>query len=341
MLVHVPLDFDFLAGDAEDWSMPCASPYRSMPGRRKVARLQSGTPLREGVTPHSHPEVTAEHRAQARDAWYEWSDRHGSIGTPPTGEALDGYVEAALGVAHWLSEVAPWGMTPGEADDALARARELWDTRCSVAVIRAAVQGGYDVWRGVGSTMQRAGWRDMYDAAEELAVDFIMERRTEVMRQVNDILAGWEAETPFVGDLTIDEAAAHLPWCIRRGPVTAAEAGPSWDLPVVLERRGDIEERYDERVTWDDEESREGVRRRKREADEKRLADEREAVRRLVALGFPAANGRQLAQATAVGGDGVAFTTLGPVRMYLGDPQALATWNGRRTWMGRLQAVTP
>src|SRR5690606_9118900 len=237
-------------------------------------------------------------------------------------ERLDEFIRAWFGVAHSFARLSP--LSEPSLNRAVAAHRHavgLWHSRHSSVVIRTSYPTGYDVWRGIGSMMQRVGHAEDYEAAELLGLAAVRELREQTMARIRDeILDGWSPETPYYS-ATLSSAATELPITVRRGPLTNEDLGrppSSYDLPIVAVFRGDSIERFPERVTWSDDASR--ARERQRRAEGHRRAQEEQAraldlLRQSPVVG-PHVGPRSLPKGLRflVGRENVAVT-VGPVRL--------------------------
>lgn len=337
------------AGAQPRWSVTTALDL-SLPGRRHVGRIPAGAPIPSGAQLYAPPVVTEALRDEARrkleeiaagDDWLRAELADGAL------ERLDETITRNLGVVHPYAELAPWSVaTLDEACRLIARARDLWTSPCSCAVIRTSIPGYY-VWTGIGGMMEPVGHADTYEGAEMLARGGVALQRAGVIRRVREILAGWSPDTPYwtATLATIED----LPLQIRRGPMTAAESpgarvvqgltigGTSWDLPVVYRLDGHGETRWPERVTWDDDASRQAHRDRTRAGQSQRRAEERHAcdLLRAVPRLAPIVRKRSLAAVDVQLRGGDVVRTLGGVRMREDSavPLALVRYRGMRMWM--------
>lgn len=312
--------------------------------RDTIARAPLGTPLPAGARDAVElPEVTGAELRAAREHLERIAagrdELRATIARDDL-EHLERYVQIARGVPHPLAYHAAWSVsTLDQAVRSWCRARDLWASPCSSAVVRAALPDGYQVWRGIGGRLDGAGRAPTYERAEELAIEAVAAERGRVMARVHEILEGWSPATPYYTS-TIARAAEELSLQISRGPVTAAEAGSSWDLPIVAEVRDRQIVRHPERVTWNDADSRAAALERKRAGEARRSAEVREALAHLAEHPTlaPLCRPRGLAIAEVALGAGRSVRTLGPVRMRPDGAVALALvedvgrWP-RRYWM--------
>jgi len=345
------------AGVQPDWGVTTILPI-ALPGSRGVGRLPDGAPLPSGAAPYTPPVATEHLRELAREQLKAIADRDDPLMAELAVHALaddtrlDRVVERGLGEAHPYAELAPWTVSSlDEACSLVAKAVSLWTSPCSCAVIRTSMPG-YQVWSGIGSMLESAGSADTYDAAEQRAFDAVRANRSEVIAQVREILSGWAPATPFYAATlaTIED----LPIQVRRGPMTGSESsgarvcayvdghpvfvgGSSWDLPVVARLEAGQVTRWPERVTWDDDESRQAHRDRTRDGQRQRRAEERQAcelLRRHSAIA-PLVRQRSLAARDIDLRSGESVRTLGGVRMREDGkvPLALVRYQGMRLWM--------
>jgi len=350
LLIHYPADIPLPPPWQPSWEVTPVVLLDPLP-RRAVARAPAGTPLPEGATLYAEPEVTDEHRSAARHVLQRATEstdqlRRGlarsALDDP---ERLDEEIRVWLGVAHPHALVAPLSVRRlADACLAYVGATQSWTSPHSSVVVRCALRG-YDVWTGIGGMMDRAGRADDYASAEALGVAAVRQRRRETLRRVREeILAGWSPETPYYTS-TIARAEDELPIVVRRGPITAKELGAegalnhSYGLPVVAVYRGGEVQRFDERITWSDEESRERARERQREGQKRRQVEEARALALLrdYAAIAPHVTDRGLKGGTPLRlGNGMDVTLVGPVRMREDGREPLALVkeaNGKRFWM--------
>ena len=326
------------------WEVGSTLMFPSLP-RWGIARAPEGTPLPDGTEPYRAPEATAEQRESA------WMDLRAFLQSPEADpfhvalgrsvldhpDALDWRVNAWLGRAHPLAAHAPITIQdPDAARTLLGQAREIWDSRCSTGVIRTAPKG-YQVWIGVGGRIEEAGFAPDLPSAEDRVVAAVRARRRTALEEIRSLLEGWSPHTPLFSS-TLADAQDALDIDIRRGPMTADELGRSWDLPVVLKVSAGGVKRWDERVTWDDEASRERHR-MKCEAGERARRDEARTaaslLRRHPALRDLVQDDRLAAHKEVVLKNGERVSLAGPVRMGKDGttPLALVHNGPRRTWM--------
>lgn len=345
-LIHYPLGVELPAPWQPDWSV---TPHPVIPDlpRRGVARAAAGTPIPAGCTAYEEPAASAAHREIMRRALEQLAEQGDSLHrelarlTLDNPESMDRQIRQHLGLAHDYARYSPLS-TPSldDACRASVRATEPWTSLCSCAVIRAAERGGYRVWVGIGSLMRQAGSRPSYEAAERLAIESSARERREAMSEARSALDGWHDDTPYYS-ATLATAAEQLPLGVRRGPVTSAERGVSWDLPVVAKVvAGEVVERHDERIDWDDDESRQALLERERAGQRRRKVEiERalEDLRRNPALApIIVGDGLQPGAVASIGSrESDAVPVLGPVRMREDGACALALvrYQGRRCWM--------
>ena len=327
MLIHYPPTLTLPAPWQPNWQGGRALDIPSLP-RRLVARAPAGTSIPDGAAPYRPPEVTDEHRRLARADLERIAQGPDPLGAElatsalENQERLDEFIRAWFGVAHsfaWLSPLSEPSLNRAVA--AHRHAVGLWHSRHSSVVIRTSYPTGYDVWRGIGSMMQRVGHAETYEAAEQIGVARVRELREQTMARIRDeILDGWSPETPYYS-ATLSSAATELPITVRRGPMTNEDLGrlpSSYDLPIVAVARGDHVERFPERVTWSDDASR--ARERQRRAEGHRRAQEEQAraldlLRQSPVVG-PHVGPRSLPKGLRflVGRENVAVT-VGPVRL--------------------------
>lgn len=327
----------------------------------RIARAPFGAPIPDGAVeyaeerdPAVRPELVdralSELRAIAADA------RHGDdpFSRARTAERILAagkkgvmrVLREQAGVPHAFAKVAPLSVaTPDEAAGMHTHAVTLWDSRCTAAVIRAAEQGGYHSWIGVGSRM--VGRRHARTAKHALAhaIRDSRDMREQVMQSVLAVLVGWSGSTPFLRG-TIDTVATEIPLYVRRGPVScmdmpqlsAARWGTSWDLPtwaVVCMRTG-LPEIREDAVVWDDDESRRAARKRQLDGQRRAEASARLAVQHMSRhpLIQQIADGDRLRPCTIEHQKGHHVKIMGPVRLSVGgtDGQALVRVMGRREW---------
>lgn len=350
ILIHYPPNTQLPPPWQPAWEVTPVRSIDTLP-RRSVARAPAGSPIPSGTSLYAAPEVTDEHRRVFRDALRRDVASADSLRRElaesdlDNPERLDEEIRTWLGVAHPLALVAPLCVTTlKDACWAHTWARSAWTSLHSSVVVRCAPRG-YDVWAGLGGLMERVGRADDYAEAEALGVEAVRRRRRETLRKVREeVLAGWSPETPYYTS-TIARAESELPIMVRRGPITAEELGAegavnhSYGLPVVAVYRGGEVERFDDRITWSDEESRERARERQREGQRRRQAEEARALelfRRIPAIA-PHVARRGLRGGTELRlRNGMDVTLVGPVRMREDDAAPLALVldaRGRRLWM--------
>lgn len=200
-------------------------------------------------------------------------------------DELDCLIRQHLGVAHPYALCAPLSVTTlDEATRLKVDADQVWESRCSSAVVRATMPDGYRIWIGIGSHMQDVGRCDEYRAAEAAAVGAVYTHRRNAIAKIREILDGWSDDTPYYS-ATMGTAYDQLPIRVYRGPVSSQDlpgaspyGGGSWDLPEVAVYRGKERERYDDRKTWSDDESRERQRERERQGQARRNAEVQAAL---------------------------------------------------------------
>ena len=200
-------------------------------------------------------------------------------------DELDNLIRQHLGVAHPYALCAPLSVpTLDEACRVKVDADQVWESRCSSAVVRATMPDGYRIWIGIGSHMQDVGRCDEYRAAEAAAVGAVYTHRRSAIAKIREILSGWSDDTPYYS-ATIGTAYDQLPIRVYRGPVSGHDlpgaspyGGGSWDLPEVAVYRGEERERHDDRVTWIDDESRAAQRERERQGQVRRHAEVQAAL---------------------------------------------------------------
>lgn len=352
-IIHYPQGADLPSPWQSDWHVTPLTSLRCLP-RRCVARAPAGTPIPDTCTAYAPPEPTADQLAAAHTEMAGMVDQVDGLmaevirGLLTDSDRLAAEVRAHLGSAHHLIHYAPISvMTQDAASRAWVRAGDMWDSRCSVAVIRAHERGGYAVWIGIGGRMGHIGRTDGYAGAEVLAVDASQDQRARTMAEVRDILTDWSDDTPYPlgGVATLATAARDLPMTISRGPVSRDDLpGPygtgasSWDLPTVaVWRDGHIAERHDDLVTWDDDTCRERALARSRDGERRARDLRRLAVQNIIAHAPHLAHldlGDRLAQA-AISVPRGQVDILGPVRMREDGAVGLALVEGagRKYWM--------
>lgn len=255
--------------------------------------------------------------------------------------AMRAAVDDWLGAPHYLAAFARWHLASArEAAAALAKHREPWDSRLTCVTVRAARDGGYEAWQGVGGYQQSIGIRPTVKAAVDAAVAQIASQRRELIAEA---LADFLPATPWVAGVgvTLGTALEGVPIYVRRGRVGGVSAASSWDLPIwqtIAAGGVEIVTPY----SHDDEADRDRARATCRKAKALADAERREAVRRLVAGGVVrSTNGRTLErQAVAVGRH--VWQIVGPVRMRSDGRVGLAlVSDGRRQFWACLADARP
>ncbi|MFW5920685.1 MAG: hypothetical protein ACOCUS_02505 [Polyangiales bacterium] len=364
-VLRIPAGYEVPEGYQSDWTK---GRWRDLPGVPvdAIVRIPEGAPWPAGARHASEPPVVTDaHREAARQELARLLESRDPL-TRELAEAdledLERTVWHARGMPHPYAYHAPPSIgSTQEACEAHVDAMGRWSSRCSSAVIRAAVPSGYDVWVGVGGMMgSRQAHAETLQEAEQLAWRAVRQERLD--SGLAEALDEWAPDTP-VFTSTLAAFVDELPVQIRRGPCSSAQlargsvdglpvGGSSWDLPVVAVYRGDgaVLERHDERVTWDDEEARAEQRERQRMGERRRAAEIAWCMARLQrhpALA-PLCGRRELQRAEVVLGNGDRVRTVGPVRARHDGAEALALIemdsvrghpSGRRVWMALGQFV--
>lgn len=298
-----------------------------------VARAPAGTPIPPGASPYDAPVVTREHREAARAELRQIAERERRLPALkrlllPLVEAalddedeLDRTVMVQLGLVHPLALCSPLSVeTLDEAIHLHTSAEGLWDSTHSSGVVRPTLRG-YVAWVGVGSLMRSAGHHASAEAAERAVIERVLELRDSALEDARDLLAGWSEDTPYFS-ATLATAREELPIHIRRGPALTEERGSSWDLPVVAVWRNGVIERHDERITWDDEQSRAVLRARQQAGEARRHAEVERALEQLRAhpVTAPLVEGDGLRRGAQVKlRDGHEVSLVGPVGLDEGE----------------------
>src|SRR5690606_26187262 len=191
---------------------------RAQPTPRPAAPAPARPSIPAGAAPYRPPEVTDEHRRLARADLERIAQGPDPLGAElatsalENQERLDEFIRAWFGVAHSFARLSPLSEPSlNRAGAAHRHAVGLWHSRHSSVVIRTSYPTGYDVWRGIGSMMQRVGHAETYEAAEQIGVARVRELREQTMARIRDeILDGWSPETPYYS-ATLSSAATELP----------------------------------------------------------------------------------------------------------------------------------
>lgn len=308
-----------------------------------IARAPQGTPLPDGAEVYVPESVRPEDRKRAREHLEEKRDSARDSFSQEVlehlmedEEALDDGIRAARGEPHWVAEWAPFRYE--SLDAAVQDITDLklaWDSSHTCGVIRTAPKG-FQCWQGVGGRLLELGGVESVEEAEGRIIQAVRKTRENTLEELS-ALHDWPPDTPVL-DSTLGGLVHGNPIHIRRGPMSAAEYGSSWDLPVVAVVSGDEVSRYPEKVTWDDEQSRarwlercrEGEERRRREQDAALAVFRNDLRLREMVRDDGLVPRRELSLRS-----GYTVSTMGPVRMSEDNarPQALVHDGRQPVWM--------